>query len=78
MAYTIKNNVRVIALLRSNYDKDFLDSQSQKEISEIALADCDSIIYGSLQEFMGEINNPQDCWVGANIIANYWIYFVDF
>lgn len=74
----VYNNVRVIAFLRSNYDKEWLDSKTQKEISEIALEDANSRMWGSLQEYADEINNPEDCNFGAVISSNYWVYFIDF
>lgn len=72
------NNVRVIAFLRSIYDKEWLDSKTQKEISEIALADANSRIWGSLQEYADEINNPENCNYGAVVSSKYWVYFIDF
>ncbi len=67
------NNVRVLGISRANYDQWFLDDKTQKELSEIALADKDSCIWGSLEKFSKDVNCEN-----SQIYEKYFIYFIDF
>ena len=62
-------NVRVVAL-PITYDRQWLNTLNDRELSETALADGDCDIYGSLLEFQEALNNDE---VG---IENKWIYFL--
>ena len=50
-------NVRVVGLPIEQYDKEWLNSLSDMELSETALAEGDSEIYLSLAEFQEALNN---------------------
>ena len=63
-------NVRVVALPTINYDRQWLNTLSDRELSDTALADGDSDIYGSLLEFQEALNNDE---VDTE---NKWIYFL--
>ena len=65
-----KLNVRVVALPIDQYDRDYLSSLSDRELSEVALAEGDSDIYESLLEFQERLNNDE---VDTE---NKWIYFL--
>ena len=65
-----KLNVRVVALPIEQYDRSWLDTLSDRELSDTALADGDSDIYGSLLEFQEALNNDE---VDTE---NKWIYFL--
>jgi len=62
-------NVRVIGLPSEQYDRKWLDTLSDRELSETALAEGDSEIY-SLAEFQEALNND-------NVdTENKWFYFL--
>ena len=63
-------NVRVVALPIDQYDRDYLNSLSDRELSDVALAEGDSDIYVSLLEFQERLNNDE---VDTE---NKWIYFL--
>ena len=63
-------NVRVVALPTITYDRQWLNTLNDRELSDTALADGDSDIYGSLLEFQEALNNDE---VDTE---NKWIYFL--
>lgn len=63
-------NVRVVGLPIEQYDKEWLNSLSDMELSETALAEGDSEIYLSLAEFQEALNNNK---VDTE---NKWFYFL--
>lgn len=63
-------DIRVVALPIDDYDRVWLDTKSDRELSDIALADGDSDIYLSLLEFQEALNNDK---VDTE---NKWIYFL--
>ncbi len=65
-----KLDIRVVALPIDDYDREWLDTKSDQELSEIALADGDSDIYESLLEFQEALNSDE---VDTE---NKWIYFL--
>jgi len=62
-------NVRVVGLPIEQYDRVWLDTLSDRELSETALAEGDSEIY-SLAEFQEALNNDK---VDTE---NKWFYFL--
>ena len=66
-------NVRVIAFPKTQYDKEWLDTLKDEELSETALADCDSQIWSNLSEFQDDLHLNG---AGRNIIDLYWVYFL--
>lgn len=63
-------NVRVVALPAITYDRQWLNTLNDRELSDTALADGDSDIYESLLEFQEALNNDE---VDTE---NKWIYFL--
>jgi hypothetical protein len=63
-------NVRVVALPIDTYDREYLNSLSDEQLSNIALADNKSDMYFSLLEFQERLNNDE---VDTE---NKWIYFL--
>ena len=66
-------NVRVVAFPKTQYDKEWLDSLKDEELSETALADADSLIWPDLQEFQDDLHLKG---AGRNIIDLNWVYFL--
>ena len=66
-------NVRVMGFPKENYDKETLDKLTDRELSEWALADGDTQIWGSLNEFQSDLHLEG---AGRNIIDLNWIYFL--
>ena len=66
-------NVRVVAFPKTQYDKEWLDTLKDEELSEAACADGGSIIWPDLQEFQDSLHLKG---VGRNIIDLNWIYFL--
>ena len=66
-------NVRVIAFPKTQYDKEWLDTLKDRELSDTALADCDSQIWDNLSEFQDDLHLDG---AGRNIIDLYWVYFL--
>ena len=63
-------NVRVVGLPIEQYDKKWLDTLSDRELSDTALAEGDSEIYLSLADFQEALNND-------NVdTENKWFYFL--
>lgn len=63
-------NVRVVGLPIEQYDKKWLNTLSDRELSDTALAEGDSEIYLSLAEFQEALNND-------NVdTENKWFYFL--
>lgn len=65
-----KLDIRVVALPIDDYDREWLNTKSDQELSEIACADGDSDIYESLLEFQEALNSDE---VDTE---NKWIYFL--
>lgn len=65
-----KLNVRVVALPIDEYDRAWLNTLSDEELSDTALAEGNSDIYESLLEFQEALNNDE---VDTE---NKWIYFL--
>ena len=66
-------NVRVIAFPKTQYDKEWLDTLKDEELSEAACADGDTQIWGSLTEFQDILHLKG---AGRNIIDLNWVYFL--
>lgn len=66
------SNVRVVCFPASEYEKEYLDTLKDEELSEAACAEGNSLIYGSLKEFQDFINGP----FSLEIVGDYWIYFL--
>lgn len=68
------SNVRVVALPKKDYDKEWLDTLKDRELSETACADGNSMIYSNLSSFQTDLHLQG---AGRNIIDLYWIYFLN-
>ena len=68
-----KLNVRVMGFPKGNYDKETLDKLSDRELSDWALADGDSLIWDNLDSFQEDIHLTG---AGRNVIDLNWIYFL--
>jgi hypothetical protein len=66
-------NVRVVAFPKTTYDKKWLDSITDRERSETALADGNTQIWTNLNEFQNDLHLEG---AGRNIIDLNWIYFL--
>lgn len=66
-------NVRVVGFPKTSYDKEWLDTLSDRELSDAALADGDTQIWVSFKEFQNELHLEG---AGRNIIDLNWIYFL--
>lgn len=63
-------NVRVMGFPKNTYDKVWLDTLSDKDLSDTALAEGDSEIYPTLSDFQNALNNKEiDC-------EKNWYYFL--
>lgn len=71
-----KLNVRVIGVPKdSSYDKEWMDSISDKEMSELALSDGDTSIFLSMEEFSEVVlNNPS---AKEQLLSNWWYFLTD-
>jgi predicted transcriptional regulator len=71
-----KLNVRVIGVPKdSSYDKKWMDSISDKEMSELALSDGDTAIFESMEEFSEVVlNNPL---TKEQLLSNWWYFLTD-
>jgi len=69
-------NVRVIGVPKdSSYDKKWMDSISDKEMSELALSDADTAIFESIEEFSEVVlNNPL---AKEQLLSNWWYFLTD-
>ena len=67
------SNVRVVGFPKTSYDKEWLDTLKDRELSETACADGDTQIWGSLNEFQNDLHLEG---AGRNIIDLNWIYFL--
>ncbi len=69
-------NVRVIGVPKdSSYDKKWMDSISDKEMSELALSDGDTAIFESMEEFSETVlNNPL---AKEQLLSNWWYFLTD-
>lgn len=66
-------DVRVVAFPKTTYDKKWLDSITDRERSETALADGNTQIWTNLNEFQNDLHLEG---AGRNIIDLNWIYFL--
>ena len=69
-----KSNVRVVGFPKDTYDKEWLDTLNDRQRSETALADGDSLIWDNLDSFQEDIHLQG---AGRNIIDLNWIYFLN-
>jgi hypothetical protein len=69
-----KSNVRVVGFPKETYDKEWLDTLNDRQRSETALADGDSLIWDSLDSFQEDIHLTG---AGRNVIDLNWIYFLN-
>ena len=69
-----KNNVRVVGFPKETYDKEWLDTLNDRQRSETALADGDSLIWDNLDSFQEDIHLTG---AGRNVIDLNWIYFLN-
>ena len=69
-----KSNVRVVGFPKETYDKEWLDTLNDRQRSETALADGDSLIWDNLDSFQEDIHLQG---AGRNIIDLNWIYFLN-
>ena len=67
-----KSNVRVVGFPKANYTKKWLNTLIDKERSDTALADGNTMVYADLQEFQEDILNKD-----GSEIAEYWWYFLN-
>jgi predicted transcriptional regulator len=69
-------NVRVIGVPKSaSYDKKWMDTISDKEMSELALSDGDTTIFESMEEFSEVVlNNPN---AKEQLLSNWWYFLTD-
>ena len=70
----IKTKVRVVALPKAQYDKEWLDTLRDRELSETALAEGDSLIWDTLDAFQEDLHLQG---AGRNIVDLNWIYFLN-
>ena len=70
----IKTKVRVVALPKAQYDKKWLDTLRDRELSETALAEGDSLIWDTLDAFQEDLHLQG---AGRNIVDLNWIYFLN-
>ena len=68
-----KLNVRVVALPKTQYDKEWLDTLNDEQLSETACAEGDSLIWSNLDEFQNDLHLQG---AGRNIVDLNWIYFL--
>jgi hypothetical protein len=69
-----KSNVRVVGFPKETYDKEWLDTLNDRQRSETALADGDSLIWDNLDSFQEDIHLTG---AGRNVIDLNWIYFLN-
>ena len=68
-------NVRVMGFPKENYDEETLGKLSDRELSDWALADGDSAIFESLEEFSEVVlNNPS---AKEQLLSNWWYFLTD-
>lgn len=67
-----KSNVRVVGFPKKTYQKEWLNTLIDRERSDTALADGDTMVYVDLQEFQEDILNKD-----GSEIAEYWWYFLN-
>ena len=69
-------NVRVIGVPKNaSYDKKWMDTISDKEMSELALSDGDTAIFESMEEFSEVVlNNPS---AKEQLLSNWWYFLTD-
>lgn len=71
-------NVRVVGFpIEPYYTKEWLDTLSDRELSETACADGDTYIYGNLKEFQEEILNMKNPNATELFTGNYWYFLTD-
>lgn len=68
-----KSNVRVIGFPKTAYDKKWLDTLRDGELSETALADGDTAIFEDLREFQETVLNND---FGKEQLKSNWWYFL--
>lgn len=69
-----KSAVRVVAFPKTQYDKEWLDTLNDKQLSETACAEGDSLIWDTLDSFQEDLHLQGS---GRNIIDLNWVYFLN-
>jgi hypothetical protein len=67
------SNVRVVGFLKGSYSKEWLDSINDRERSETALADGDTVIYEDLRDFQDTVLNTSS----VELKSHYWYFLND-
>lgn len=65
-------NVRVVGFPKTSYDRKWLNTLKDKELSETALAESDSLIFEDLREFQENLH----CDKYGEIVDTHWFYFL--
>lgn len=65
-------NVRVMGFPKNSYDRKWLNTLSDRELSETALADGDTLIFEDLKEFQENLH----CDNYGDIVNEHWFYFL--
>lgn len=68
---TKKSDVRVVGFPKDTYDKEWLDTLNDRELSDAAIADGDTAIFEDLREFQDTVLNGLDIQLNSN-----WWYFL--
>ncbi len=66
-----KSNVRVVSFPIDQYDREWLDTLKDEELSSAACAEGESQIWSSLEEFQNDINSDRVDF------ENNWFYFLN-
>ena len=66
-----KRNVRVVSFPIDQYDREYLDTLKDEELSSAAHAEDESQIWASLSEFQNDVNNDYVDF------ENNWFYFLN-
>ena len=69
-----KSAVRVVAFPKTQYDKEWLDTLNDTQLSETACAEGDSLIWDTLDSFQEDLHLQGS---GRNIIDLNWVYFLN-
>lgn len=68
------SNVRVVGFPKYAYDKEWLDTLKDRELSDTALADGDTAIFEDLREFQETVLNSE---VSVKLVTNWWYFLHD-
>jgi len=67
------SNVRVVGFPKTAYDKEWLDTLRDRELSDTALADEDTAIFEDLRDFQETVLNST---FGKEQLKSNWWYFL--